>query len=66
MVLLVGKRQTALTATPAWCQVTVRLNKQPQQLFLHPDQPRVIDNLGNEKLLATELDPNHAPNFNPE
>lgn len=47
MVFLVGKRQTVPSAAaPAWCQVTVRLNKQPQRLFLHPDQPRVIDNLG--------------------
>ncbi|KAK2098281.1 hypothetical protein P7K49_023732 [Saguinus oedipus] len=42
MVFLVGKRQTVRTATPAWCQVTVRLNKQPQLLFLHPDQPRPV------------------------
>lgn len=66
MVFLVGKRQTVRTATPAWCQVTVRLNKQPQQLFLHPDRPLVIDNLGSEKLLAAELDPNHDSSFNPE
>lgn len=51
-VLLVAKRQTVgSAATPAWCQVTVRLNKQPQRLFLHPDQPRVIDNLGSENCL---------------
>lgn len=61
-----GRRQTVRTATPAWCQVTVRLNKQPHQLFLHPDRPLVIDNLGSEKLLAAELDPNHDSNFNPE
>lgn len=66
MVFAVGKRQTVRTATPAWCQVTVRLNKQPQRLFLHPDRPLVIDNLGSAKLLAAELDPNHDSNFNPE
>lgn len=51
MVFVVGKRQTVRSATPAWCQVTVRLNKQPQRLFLHPDQPRVIDNSGSENCL---------------
>lgn len=66
MVFLVGKRQTVPTATPAWCQVTVRLNKQPQRLFLPPDRPLVIDNLGSEKLLAAELDPNHESGFHPE
>lgn len=66
MVFLVGKRQTVCSVTPAWCQVTVRLNKQPQRLFLHPDQPRVIDNLGSENCLPVQLDPHHDSSFSSE
>lgn len=62
MVFLVGKRHTVRTATPAWCQVTVRLNKQSQQLFLHPDQPWAIDNWGERNCLPLSWTLTMTPN----